>query len=60
LTFSTAPDTTAPTVPSVSPAANATLSGTAMLTATASDNVGRERAVQVDNANTGTAITERL
>jgi hypothetical protein len=57
-TFTTALDTTAPTVSITSPAANATLSGTANLTASANDNVAVASVqFKVDNANTGAAVT---
>ena len=56
--FTTAADTTAPTVSITSPAANATLSGTVNLSATASDNVAVASVqFKVDNANSGAAIT---
>ena len=58
-TFTTlsAPDTTPPTVSVTSPAANATLSGVANLTATASDNVGVTSVqFKVDGANTGAVL----
>src|SRR5882762_163806 len=58
LTFTTAADTTAPTVSITSPVANAALSGIVSLMASASDNVAVANVqFKVDNANTGTAIT---
>lgn len=58
MTFATIGDTTPPTVSITLPAANATLSGVATLTASASDNVAVASVqFQVDNANTGVAIT---
>ena len=57
-TFTTAADTTAPTVSITSPLANATLSGTVALTATATDNVAVASVqFKVDSASTGPAIT---
>jgi len=58
LSCSTPMDTTPPTVSITSPAANATISGTVTLTASASDNVAVASVqFKVDNANTGPAIT---
>lgn len=58
LTFTTAADTTPPTVSITAPAANATLSGTVSLVASAADDVAVASVqFKVDNANTGAAIT---
>jgi hypothetical protein len=59
-TFSTAANTTPPTVSITSPAANATLSGVVTISASATANGGAAVAnvqFKVDNANTGAAIT---
>src|SRR5467141_321438 len=58
LSCSTSKDTTPPTVSITSPAANATISGTATLNANASDDVAVASVqFKVDSANTGAAIT---
>ncbi len=58
LACSTAADTMPPTISITSPAANATLSGTVSLTATATDDVAVASVqFKVDNGNTGAAIT---
>lgn len=58
MTFSTAGDTTPPTVSITSPAANATLAGSVTVTASATDDVAVASVqFRVDNANTGAAIT---
>jgi len=58
MTFSTAADTTPPTVSITSPAANATISGAVTVSANATDNVGVTSVqFKVDSANTGAAIT---
>src|SRR5690349_328171 len=59
MTFSTIADATPPTVSITSPAAGATLSGTAsIITATASDNVAVASVqFKVDSANTGLPVT---
>jgi hypothetical protein len=58
MTFATAGDTTAPTVSITSPAANATLAGSVIVTANATDNVGVASVqFKVDSANTGAAVT---
>jgi hypothetical protein len=59
-TFSTAANTTPPTVSVTSPAANATLSGVVTISASATANGGAAVTnvqFKVDNANTGAAIT---
>jgi hypothetical protein len=56
--FTTAADTTPPTVSISSPTANATLSRTVNVTATATDDVAVASVqFKVDNANTGSAVT---
>jgi hypothetical protein len=58
MTFTTAADTTPPSVSITSPSAGATLSATVSVTASASDNVAVASVqFKVDNANTGAAIT---
>src|SRR5713226_6168223 len=58
LACSTPADTMPPTISITSPAANATLSGTVSLTATATDDVAVASVqFKVDNGNTGAAIT---
>ncbi len=58
MTFATAGDTTPPTVSITSPAANATLSGTVSLVASATDNVAVANVqFKVDSANVGAAVT---
>jgi hypothetical protein len=58
MTFSTAGDTTPPTVSITAPAANATISGVTTVSANATDNVAVASVqFKVDNANTGAAIT---
>jgi chitodextrinase len=58
MTFATAGDTTPPTVSITAPAANATISGVTIVSASATDNVGVTSVqFKVDNANTGAAIT---
>ncbi len=59
MTFSTLSDTTPPTVSISSPAAGATISGTAVIiSATASDNVAVASVqFKIDNANTGSPVT---
>jgi len=58
MTYATTADSTPPTVSITSPAANATVAGTVILSATASDSVGVASVqFKVDNANTGAAIT---
>jgi hypothetical protein len=57
-TFTTSPDKTPPSVSITSPAANATLSGTVTLTATASDDVAVASVqFRVDSGNIGAPIT---
>ncbi|HKV25954.1 MAG TPA: Ig-like domain-containing protein [Candidatus Acidoferrum sp.] len=57
-TFSTAADTTPPTVAISSPAQNATISGTATVSATASDNIGVANVqFKVDGINTGAPVS---
>jgi len=58
MTFSTAGDTTPPTVSITAPAANATISGVTTVSANATDNVAVASVqFKVDNANTGAVIT---
>jgi len=58
MTFSTEADNTPPTVSITAPSANATLSGTTTLTASATDSVGIASVqFEVDNSNVGAPIT---
>jgi Bacterial Ig domain/IPT/TIG domain len=58
MTFATAGDTIPPTVSITSPAANATLAGSVIVAANATDNIAVASVqFKVDNANTGAAIT---